>query len=113
MIKAWAIYNHDFEVVSIYAAETRGKAIARALTEAREAGYETVRWADFRCKRAACFDGLIEQKPDRIHRYPIGYHARSYDLSGNFTGFSNFGCFDGQRQSPDFLYASIGKEKAA
>lgn len=106
MQRAWAVYHPRFEVVSIYQAETRGKAIAKALVEALDAGYDKTKWIDFKCKRAACFDGFI--KHDR-ERYPIGYHGRSYDLCGNFTGYDNFGCFDGNRQHPDELYAAIGK----
>jgi hypothetical protein len=104
--KAWAVYHDDVELVTIYQAATRGKAIAAALHSAREAGYKA-QWGDFKAKRAACYDSLVQPNAEC---FPLGHHARSYDLRGDFTGYDQFGCLEGQRQRPSSLYASIGKE---
>ena len=103
--KAWAIHHSDFDLVAIYQAATRGKAIAAALHSAREAGYKA-QWGDFKAKRAACYDALVQPSGGR---FPLGYHARSYDLAGNFTGYDQFGCLSGERRHPRTVYASIGK----
>lgn len=101
-MKAFAIYHPQFECLHIYCAQTKGKAIGRAYSAAREAGYET-RWTDFRVKRAKNFDSLATEPG----RYLLGYHARSYDLSGNFCGYDQYGCLCGLRTHPLAAYKNI------
>jgi hypothetical protein len=104
-VKAWVIYHLKFEAVSIYAATTRGKAIAAILSAARDAGYGAI-WSDFRAKRAATFDNQANTTDCRP--YPLGYHARAYSLVGDFTGYDQFGCLDGERRHPRDVYNGIG-----
>lgn len=106
-MKAWAIYHDRFDALLVYAAATRGKAIAAALHSARDAGYKAT-WGDFKARRYPQFDALATIEDCRP--YSLGYHARGYDLHGDFTGWDQFGCLDGQRVSPEKLYATIGKE---
>lgn len=108
MNKAFAIYHPQFEALLVYSAETRGQATHAAYSAAREAGYETVRWTDFRVKRARHFDSLAAEPG----RYPIGYHARSYDLIGNFCGYDQYGCLCGLRMHPRAAYENIDAEAA-
>jgi hypothetical protein len=98
-----AIYHDNFEAIFIYQAETRGGAIAAVLLSARDAGYKP-EWGDFKARRALCFDALVQASGGC---FALGYHARAYDLSGNFTGYNQSGCLDGQRQHPRTLYATI------
>lgn len=53
----------DPPVVVIRSAETPGQAKAAVLREAHEAGYETIRFVDFRVRRAPEFDGLAQERP--------------------------------------------------
>lgn len=104
-MKAWVLYYDNLQALIILAATTRGKAIATALHSAREAGYQAV-WGDFKARRCPLFDDLASTT--NCQPYPLGYHARSYDLCGDFTGWSQFGCLEGYRINPKQLYEIIG-----
>ncbi|MCE7982523.1 MAG: hypothetical protein DYG89_15130 [Caldilinea sp. CFX5] len=104
--RAFAVYHKSFECLAVYSAATRGKAIKAAYNAAQDAGYTTVKWIDFIARRAPKFDEQATEKG----AYPIGYHARAYDLAGNFTGYDQFGCLAGLRCHPHQAYKTINAE---
>ena len=104
-LRAWAVYHDAFGVVVIHQAVSRGRAIAKALAQALEAGYETVRFTDYRAKRAAQFDDQVDPTN---HRHSLGYHGRSYGLWGDFQGYDNYGCLDAYLGQPRAIYNRLG-----
>lgn len=103
---AFAVYHKDFEVVTIWSARSRGDALAATLNAARETGYDA-QWVDFRAKRAFRFDELANSE-QRI-TYALGWHAKSYDLAGDFIGYDAWGCLasDEFRRAPSYVYKSL------
>lgn len=105
ILRAWAVYHDAFDVVVVHQAESRGRAIAKALAQALEAGYATVRFTDYRAKRAARFDGQVDPAN---RRHSLGYHGRSYGLWGDFQGYDNYGCLNDCRGQPRAVYEALG-----
>jgi len=103
---AFAVYHADFEVVTIYSARSRGSSLAACLSAAREAGYDA-QWGDFRVKRAFRFDELANA--EQSGRDALGWHAKSYDLAGDFIGYDAYGCLAGDefRRAPSYVYKSL------
>lgn len=104
--RAFAVYHKTFECLLVCSASTREKAIRAAYNAALEAGYKTVSWTDFAAKRASKYDALAGGSRTSI----IGYHARGYDLTGNFTGHDQSGCLAGLREHPQMAYKNINAE---